>query len=159
MEPAHRSRGAGPDDTRAEYLAFAHPQDDAARFDYRMLVSSIFAALCNAALLEDRLPDEALKYRSIPLFKEPMAGPAADLADPGCYHFFMTIGNAVPKVLELVLGAWLMHWETRHDIIGPEQIGFMPHHGCEWHVFTLLETRRSSTSAGTGATHTSCSWT
>ena len=37
-----------------------------------------------------------------------------------------------------------MHWALHHRVIGEAQIGFLPRHGCEWHVLTFMESVRQS---------------
>jgi hypothetical protein len=76
-----------------------------------------------------------------PIFK------AGDVADHDCYRG-IAVGTLLPKILSCVITTRLQHWISRHHIIGPPQIGFMPGHGAEEHVFTLMESIKARARAG-----------
>jgi hypothetical protein len=52
------------------------------------------------------------------------------------------VPNVLAKLFGLVLGTRLSHWAVVNGVISPAQAGFVVMHGCEYHIFTLLETLR-----------------
>ena len=52
------------------------------------------------------------------------------------------VPNVIAKLFGLVMGTRLSHWAVANGLISPAQAGFVAMHGCEYHVFTLLETLR-----------------
>ena len=50
--------------------------------------------------------------------------------------------NVLAKLFGLVLGTRLSHLAVVNGVISPAQAGFVVMHGCESHIFTLLETLR-----------------
>ena len=52
------------------------------------------------------------------------------------------VPNVLAKLFGLVLGPRLSHWAVANGVISPAQAGFVVLHGCEYHIFTLLETLR-----------------
>ena len=139
----HTSKSPGPDGIRAEWYCWARPDTDGENPDanhvYRMRISGIIAAAINDCLRTGSLPELSVKNRTTPLFKTPKTGQTADASNPSDYRF-LTIGNVLAKVTDLVLTSRLSHWAAHHRIPGPEQIGFKERHSCEWHVWTLIET-------------------
>ena len=139
----HTSKSPGPDGIRAEWYCWARPDTDGenphANHVYRMRISNVIAAAINDCLRTGSLPELSVKNRTMPLFKTPKTGQTADASNPSDYRF-LTIGNVLAKVTDLVLTSRLSHWAAHHRIPGPEQIGFKERHSCEWHVWTLVET-------------------
>jgi hypothetical protein len=101
------------------------------------------AEIFNGLLENGRFPPEYVQYRTTPLYKGAKPGQVSDIGSPGDYRF-ITIGNVIPKLFECVLAARITHWALEHHIIGTSQIGFLPNHSCEFHIFTLLESVRES---------------
>ena len=134
------SRAAGPDGLRAEFIRWIRPETD--RFEHRMRISEILAVAFNACLDSQTVPELATQHTTVPIFKVPKPGQKGDPTDPNCYRF-ITVGNALAKALSLVLTARLTHWVVHHGVVGVEQIGFMPQHNCDWHVWTLTELIKS----------------
>jgi hypothetical protein len=52
------------------------------------------------------------------------------------------VPNVIAKLFGLVIGTRLSHWAVANGVISPAQTGFVAMHGCEYHIFTLLETLR-----------------
>lgn len=52
------------------------------------------------------------------------------------------VPNVLAKLFGLVLGTRLSHWAIMNGVISPAQTGFIVMHGCEYHIFTLLEVLR-----------------
>jgi hypothetical protein len=52
------------------------------------------------------------------------------------------VPNVIAKLFGLVLGTRLSHWAVYNGVISSAQSGFVAMHGCEYHIFTLLETLR-----------------
>ena len=131
---ARTSVAPGPDGIRAEWLTWPRCDDDDDTFRYRWSICETMAQAANASLKSGTVPLLAEQHRTTPLFKSGDAAAASD-------HRFLTIGNTLPKVMWLLVASRLSHWTMRHEaVLGGEQIGFKPHHSCEWHVWTLRET-------------------
>ena len=52
------------------------------------------------------------------------------------------VPNVLAKLFGLVLGTRLSHWSVVNGVISPAQAGFVVLHGCEYHIFTLMEILR-----------------
>ena len=136
----HTSTGTGPDGISAEYLRWTRNSAPKERYKDRMELCTLLAQLFNRMLAEGRVPTETFaESRTIALLKKAMPGIETDPADPNNYRG-ITMGNLLPKVFSLILDARLLHWAVDCDIIGPEQVAFLPLQGAEHHVFTVLET-------------------
>lgn len=140
--PCLKTSKASGDDLSAELLRWARTEAEGDRLEARRRVGEVLAALFNKILAEGALPAELAHYRTIMLLKGTKPGVQPNLADPDCYRP-ITLSPLLTKILGIMLAARLYHWATRNGLIGPSQIGFMPHHGADWHVFTLTEAIRA----------------
>jgi hypothetical protein len=137
----HTGRGPGPDSIRAEFICFTRGSTEGETFALRRDFAKLMSEIFNGFLTDRRLPDEYVQYRTTPLYKGAKPGQVSDIGNPGDYRF-ITIGNVIPKLFECVLAARITHWVLEHNVIGDSQIGFLPNHSCEFHIFTLLESIR-----------------
>lgn len=114
----------------------------AADEDYRQLLAELLAQAFNDFLARGRAPVDGHECYTVPLWKTPKEGAPPknhNRADPDNYRF-LTINNILAKTFSLLLTARITHWAIREELISQEQIGFLPHHSCEWHVWTMRET-------------------
>ena len=139
----HTSVCAGPDGIKAEMLAWARAADSDDTMQFRQSVCELLAQLYEKIRTDGRMPDGSTMNRTIALLKVAKPGaPAMDATDPNDYRG-ITMGDTISKLFGLVICKRMMHWVVAHNIISPEQVGFMQGKGCEDHVFSLLETVRS----------------
>lgn len=147
--PEHRprlwtSKSAGPDGVFAETLRWACPAAHAARHDYRRQVcvalSSIFSKVIESGEVPEcpQFADSAMTA----LFKGD-----GDRRNPSDYRG-ICVPNVLAKLFGLVLGTRLSHWAVTNGVISPAQTGFIVMHGCEYHIFTLLEVLRQRVRRG-----------
>lgn len=133
----HTGRTPGPDGVPAAWIRWARMPDPGSTHSFREHVCTLIAHAFNEALDAGGVPTMANEYLTIPLFKEGKpGGHDPDPGEPNDYRY-ITIGNLLPKVFDIVLTARLTHWALHHRLIGPEQIGCMPFHNCENHVLAL----------------------
>lgn len=139
----HTSVSGGPDGIRAEMLAWARPAEGDSTLSFRTSVCRILAQLYEKIRISGEMPEGSTLNRTIALLKVAKPGaPAMNPADPKD-HRGITMGDTISKLFGLVICKRLMHWVVQHNIISPQQVGFMQGKGCEDHVFALLETVRS----------------
>jgi hypothetical protein len=74
-----------------------------------------------------------------------------DREDPANYRG-ICVPNVIAKIFGLVLGTRLSHWAVVNGAISPAQAGFVVLHGCEYHIFTLLEVLRHRVRLGCDTT-------
>ena len=143
------SRAAGPDGLLCEDVRWARPGELDERHNYRMWISTLFAAYVNRILTEGRVPDNGFAdCVSTPVFKHGKPGqPKPDPAEPNNYRD-ITVGQFLAKLVSLVLTFRLSHWALRHSMISPEQVAFMPYHSAESHVFAFSQLLRSRARSG-----------
>jgi hypothetical protein len=103
--------------------------------------------LFNQWLHTGTLPKVFAAERTIPVAKHAKPGVNVNLADPDDYRP-ISVPNVLPKLFGLIFASRLMHWAMRSNVISPEQVGYVPHHGAEWHEFTITETIRARRRAG-----------
>ena len=141
--PEHRprlwtSKSAGPDGVFAETLRWACPEAHAARHDYRRSMCVALATIFTRVIESGEVPacpqfaDSAMTA----LFKGD-----GDRRNPSDYRG-ICVPNVLAKLFGLVLGTRLSHWAVTNGVISPAQTGFIVMHGCEYHIFTLLEVLR-----------------
>lgn len=135
----HTSTRPGTDGVCPEHIVWGSLDDGEAGYQHKMKICNILAEYCNSILRTGAFPDDALHYRSVPLPKSGKPGQHVDLSDPDWYRF-LTLGNTIPKVFDLVITRRITHWAVHNDLIDASQVGFMPGHSGEEHVFTLTET-------------------
>jgi hypothetical protein len=144
--PSHKPHittgsAAGPDRVRPELLRWSLGTGARSHND-RYKLCTILADAYNHALDTGTVPDLSTENRSTPIFKEPKPGQTPpDPSDPTSYRY-LTVGNCLHKILELVIQARLDHWSSQQGLRGPEQVGFTVGNSTEEHVFTLFETIR-----------------
>ena len=128
---------AGCDGLRVETLRFARPHSEAERVQYRLRLCAALAELFNTWLDAKRVPTTQDFRRQVvtPVSKD---GTNSDPSDPDLYRG-ISVGNLIPKVFSLVLLSRLSHWAVNNDLVGPEQVGFMPMHSADMHVLTMRE--------------------
>ncbi len=136
--PSARTSKASGDAMRMEHFRWPRPAEEGERLEYRMAVGAALAEVFNAMLEEMSLPEMMTVYRTIMLRKHAKPGQQQDYANPDFYRP-ITLSPLLTKALGLVIGARIYHWATKNGIIAPAQIGFMPFHGGDWHVWTLTE--------------------
>jgi hypothetical protein len=141
--PEHRprlwtSKAAGPDGVLAETLRWACPEDLGRRHAYRRVVSGALASIFNAVIASGEVPEcpQFADSAMTALYKG-----AGDRDAPTNYRG-ICVPNVLAKLFGLVLGTRLSHWAVVNGAISPAQAGFVVMHGCEYHIFTLLETLR-----------------
>jgi len=143
VQPEHRprlwtSKSAGPDGVFAETLRWACPEARAERLPYRERVCRAFAEIFNSFLDKGEVPE-------CPQFAEAAMSVLykgkGDRNDADSYRG-ICVPNVLAKLFGLVLGTRLSHWAILNGVISPEQVGFIVMHGCEYHIFTLLEALR-----------------
>lgn len=138
----HTSTAPGPDGLAAEFLRWTRAAYGGDRHADRRETCQYLARIFNQLLEEGDVPPAGFaESRTIVIRKKTAPNQASNPSDPDQYRA-ITMGNLIPKVLSLVIDARLLHWAVDCDIIGPEQVAFLPLRGCEMHVFTLLETIR-----------------
>ena len=142
-QPEHRprlwtSKSAGPDGVFAETLRWSCPQERSERFNYRRSICVSFASIFNHFLRDGVVPDcpQFADAAMSVLYKG-----AGSRDDPNNYRG-ICVPNVLAKLFGLVLGTRLSHWAVTNNVISPAQVGFVVLHGCEYHIFTLLETLR-----------------
>ena len=141
--PEHRprlwtSKAAGPDGVFAETLRWACPEARTDRHAYRKAISVALASIFNAIIASRQVPMSSLFADSVmtALYKG-----VGDRDDPTNYRG-ICVPNVLAKLFGLVLGTRLSHWAVANGVISPAQAGFVVMHGCEYHIYTLLETLR-----------------
>jgi hypothetical protein len=141
--PEHRprlwtSKAAGPDGVFAETLRWACPEAREERHAYRQSVCEAFASIFNAVIASGQVPLGPQFADSVmtALYKGD-----GDREEPTNYRG-ICVPNVLAKLFGLVLGTRLSHWAVANGVISPAQAGFVVLHGCEYHIFTLLETLR-----------------
>ena len=137
-------RSAGPDDLVAEFIRFVRPEDYSSRYDYRMAVCAIIAVWFNEMLASGCVPDgDFAKCVTTPILKAVKPGqPVPPLWPPKSYRG-ITNGNMLAKLFSVALSMRMAHWAVRIGLLGPEQVAFLPFHGTEEHVFSLLQVARA----------------
>lgn len=133
------SVSAGPDDIIAELLRWARPELPDDRLAYRMELSAALAALLTKALREGSVPAAFAEATIAALLKTRKDGTPLD-ATQGASYRYIAVSDTLSKLLSTLLAGRISHWALLHGIIDRAQIGFMPMHGAELHVFTLTET-------------------
>ena len=133
------SVSAGPDDIIAELLRWARPELPDDRLEYRMELSAAFAALLTKALREGTVPSAFVEATMAALLKRRKDGTPLD-ATQGASYRYIAVSDTLSKLLSTLLAGRISHWALLHGMIDRAQIGFMPMHGAELHVFTLTET-------------------
>ena len=141
--PEHRprlwtSKSAGPDGVFAETLRWTCPKQLEDRHDYRVRICQAFASIFNRVVADGKVPE-------CPQFAEATMTALftgfGDRADPSNYRG-IAVPNVLAKLFGLILGTRLSHWAVKNGVISPAQAGFVVLHGCEFHIFTLLEVLR-----------------
>jgi hypothetical protein len=132
------STAAGPDGMQAQLLRWSFT-GVASSHEGRKDICRILSEAFTASITSGQAPEISADNRSLPLYKEPQPGHFADPADPKSYRF-ITIGNVIAKVFDLVLTARLTHWAVAEGLLGPEQVGYLADCSAEMHVFSLVET-------------------
>ena len=144
VPPEHRprlwtSKAAGPDGVFAETLRWTCPAKREERHDYRKRVCMALASIFNAIIASGKVPE-------CPQFAEAVMTAlykgVGDRDDPANYRG-ICVPNVLAKLFGLVLGTRLSHWAVVNGAISPAQAGFVVLHGCEYHIFTLLEVLRN----------------
>ena len=132
------SKSAGPDGVYAETLRWACPRQLEERHEYRVRICKALASIFNRVMADGKVPDCPQFAEAImtALFKG-----AGDRKDPSNYRG-IAVPNVLAKLFGLVLGTRLSHWALVNGVISPAQAGFVVLHGCEYHIFTLLEVLR-----------------
>jgi len=131
------STAAGPDGMQAQLLRWSFT-GAASSLEGRKDICRILSEAFTASISSGHAPEISADNRSLPLYKEPQPGHFADPADPKSYRF-ITIGNVIAKVFDLVLTARLTHWAVAEGLLGPEQVGYLADCSAEMHVFSLVE--------------------
>jgi len=142
-QPEHRprlwtSKAAGVDGVYAETLRWACPEHLGERHAYRRQISTSLATILTRIIESGAVPvcpqfsDSAMTalYKGV-----------GSRDDPSNYRG-ICVPNVIAKIFGLVLGTRLSHWAVANGVISPAQAGFVVMHGCEHHIFTLLETLR-----------------
>ena len=138
--PCMRTSVAGGEDGIVpELIRWARPLDRAERLPYRLEVSGTIASLLNKALAEGTVPADFARTVVTPILKRGKDGALLDARLGDSYRDIAVCGYSA-KVLSTVLAARLSHWAVTAGVIDPAQVGFVPAHGPEHHVFTLTET-------------------
>ena len=133
------STAAGLDGLPAQVLRWTLSGNGTAHED-RVALCSLLARIFSHHLTAGEAPDAMREMRSIPILKELKPGQVRDVYDIPKSYRFLTIGNTLGKVFEMVLFARIYHWAMRASLIGPENIGGLTGMGVEHHIFTLRET-------------------
>jgi len=133
------STAAGLDGLPAQVLRWTLSGNGTAHED-RIALCSLLARIFSYHLSIGEAPDAMREMRSIPILKELKPGQVRDVYDIPKAYRFLTIGNTLGKVFEMVLYARIYHWAMRASLIGPENIGGLTGMGVEHHIFTLRET-------------------
>ena len=143
VPPEHRprlwtSKSAGPDGVFAETLRWSCPEARGARHAYRKAVCVGLAVIFNTVIADGKVPECPQFADSVmtALYKG-----VGERDDPANYRG-ICVPNVLAKLFGLVLGTRLSHWAVVNGVISPAQAGFVVLHGCEYHIFTLLETLR-----------------
>ena len=143
VPPEHRprlwtSKAAGSDGVYAETLRWACPEARELRHDYRRSMCVALASIFNVILASGTVPECPQFADSVmtALYKGD-----GDRNEPTNYRG-ICVPNVIAKLFGLVLGTRLSHWAVANGVISPAQAGFVVMHGCEYHIFTLLETLR-----------------
>ena len=109
------------------------------KLEHRKDVCSVLARTFSHHLALGEAPSSMREMKSIPILKELKPGQARDIHDIPKSYRFLTIGNVLGKVFEMVIFARIYHWAMRASLIGPENIGGLTGMGVEHHIFTLRE--------------------
>ena len=142
--PRGRTSKSSASDDHMEHYSWARPADHSQRLDFRLKMAQAIANVFNKMLDEGVMPTGWTEYRTIMLLKSAKPGHQQNLADPDDYRP-ITLSPTLTKILGVALCTRLYHWSVKNRIIGAGQVGFMPHHGSELHVWTLtnaIERRR-----------------
>ena len=141
--PEHRprlwtSKAAGPDGVFAETLRWACPESRDARHSYRQTICVALASIFSRLIESGRVPECPQFADSVmtALYK------GDGDRDQATNYRGICAPNVLAKLFGLVLGTRLSHWAVVNGVISPAQAGFVVMHGCEYHIFTLLETLR-----------------
>ena len=143
VQPEHRprlwtSKSAGTDGVFAETFRWICPEPHAERHLYRRGVATSLATIFNKILESGSIPEcpQFSDAAMTALFKG-----VGDRDQPTNYRG-ICVPNVIAKIFGLVIGTRLSHWAVANGAISPAQAGFVAMHGCEYHIFTLLETLR-----------------
>ena len=143
QQPEHKprlwtSKSAGPDGVFAETLRWVCPKEHSERHTYRRSVSVALASIFNRVLTDGTVPEcpQFAEATMTALYKG-----VGDRSSPTNYRG-ICVPNVLAKLFGLVLGTRLSHWAVVNGVVSPAQTGFVVLHGCEYHVFTLLELLR-----------------
>jgi len=137
-------RSAGPDDLIAELIRFVRPEDYTDIYSHRMAICNIITVWLNKMLIDGKVPEgDFAKCTTSPLLKSVKPGqPIPPLWDADSYRG-ITNGNMLAKLFSVALSMRMSHWAVRTGVLGPEQVAFLPFHGTEEHVFSLLQVTRA----------------
>ena len=143
QQPEHKprlwtSKSAGPDGVFAETLRWSCPKEHSERHEYRHRVSEALASIFNRILADGVVPE-------CPQFSDAtMTALYKGVGDRTAATNYrgICVPNVLAKLFGLVLGTRLSHWAIVNGVISPAQTGFVVLHGCEFHIFTLLEALR-----------------
>ena len=146
MEPApvhnprlRTSTCSGSDHCPPEAISWPRPAAQADIHAYRMLVCTKIAALANAILRHEKVPNGFLECVTSPLRKYAKPGqPAPNFANPDNTRG-ITCSNTLAKVFGLLLLHRLSHWAETNHLISPEQVAFQARRSSEMHVWTLQQ--------------------
>ena len=138
------SKSAGPDGVFAETLRWTCPKLLSDRHEYRTRICKALASIFNRILADGTVPDcpQFAEATMTALYKG-----VGDRKDPSNYRG-IAVPNVLAKLFGLVLGTRLSHWAVVNGVISPAQAGFVVLHGCEYHIFTLLEVLRQRVRRG-----------
>ena len=142
-QPEHRprlwtSKAAGTDGVFAETLRWACPEGLGERHSYRREVCTALATIFTKIIDNGSVPmcPQFANATMTALYKG-----VGERDQPTNYRG-ICVPNVFAKLFGLVLGTRLSHWAVHNGVISPAQAGFVAMHGCEYHIFTLLETLR-----------------
>ena len=143
QQPEHKprlwtSKSAGPDGVYAETLRWTCPKDPKERHEFRKRISAALASIFNRVIVDGRVPEcpQFAEATMSALYKG-----VGDRSAPTNYRG-ICVPNVLAKLFGLVLGTRLSHWSVVNGVISPAQAGFVVLHGCEYHIFTLMEILR-----------------
>ena len=138
--PCMRTSVAGGEDGIVpELIRWARPLARSERLSFRLEIAGTIARLLNKALAEGTVPVDFARAVVTPILKRGKDGAMLDARLGDSYRDIAVCGYSA-KVLSTVLAARLSHWAITAGVIDPAQVGFIPAHGPEHHVFTLTET-------------------
>ena len=143
-------KAAGPDRMPAEVLRFTRAVGIGDVFSERWLLCQVLASSFQLWLTTRYVPSvETFRDSCLVLLRKavPLNAARPNPADPKSRRPIQCVG-VIPKLFECILAARITHALLRRGFFGDSQGAFLPLHGAETHVWTLVEVLRMRRNLG-----------